>query len=296
MYRSGAPADVGPMVAVKDRQNAMKNPYAHLKLADISIESVKASPMMWDPVRYLESCPSSDGACAVIFTDEDHSAASRRLLKGLEAEGSLIIMTRPATKKSVEQPEYTAATAEAAVRDGAAPVALVVPAGFGANPISFGRGDNHVTVQLLRDSSDMIAPQVITGLLQKIAMTSMPDLMAAEGSKYMDQYLGGFTPEQREKMNAGLERFRRQQESGQDAKSTTLGSGEILPVNTRDVVGANKDNPMVSFYAAAIGVMFLLFTASGAAGSLLEEVENGTLDRVLSSRVSMTILLAGKLS
>jgi acetyl-CoA C-acetyltransferase len=70
IYRSGAPADVGPMVAVKDRQNAMKNPYAHLKLADISIESVKASPMMWDPVRYLESCPSSDGACAVIFTDE----------------------------------------------------------------------------------------------------------------------------------------------------------------------------------------------------------------------------------
>jgi acetyl-CoA C-acetyltransferase len=70
MYRSGAPADVGPMIAVKDRQNALKNPYAHLKLADISIESVKASPMMWDPIRYLESCPSSDGACAVIFTDE----------------------------------------------------------------------------------------------------------------------------------------------------------------------------------------------------------------------------------
>jgi acetyl-CoA C-acetyltransferase len=70
MYRSGAPADVGPMVAVKDRQNALRNPYAHLKLKDISIESVKASPMMWDPVRYLESCPSSDGACAVIFTDE----------------------------------------------------------------------------------------------------------------------------------------------------------------------------------------------------------------------------------
>ena len=70
MYRTGAPADIGPMVAVKDRQNAMKNPYAHLKLADISLETVKASPMMWDPVRFLESCPSSDGACAVVFTDE----------------------------------------------------------------------------------------------------------------------------------------------------------------------------------------------------------------------------------
>jgi acetyl-CoA C-acetyltransferase len=54
----------------------MKNPYAHLKLADISLETVKASPMMWDPVRFLESCPSSDGACAVIFTDEDGGKAA----------------------------------------------------------------------------------------------------------------------------------------------------------------------------------------------------------------------------
>jgi ABC-2 type transport system permease protein len=53
---------------------------------------------------------------------------------------------------------------------------------------------------------------------------------------------------------------------------------------------------MVSFYAAAIGVMFLLFTASGAAGALLDEAESGTLDRVLSSRVTMTTLMLGKLS
>jgi ABC-2 type transport system permease protein len=231
----------------------------------------------------------------VIFTDEDHSTASRRLLRGLKTEGSLTVMTRPAAKKDVQQPEYTAATAEVAVRDGVAPVALIVPVGFGENPISFGPSQSRVTIELLKDSSDMIAPQVITGLLQKIAMTALPDLMAAEGSKYMDRYVGGFTPEQREKIKAGLERFRQsEEERGQSA--TTNSNSQILPVSTRDVVGANKDNPMVSFYAAAIGVMFLLFTASGAAGSLLEEVENGTLDRVLSSHVSMTTMLAGKLA
>jgi ABC-2 type transport system permease protein len=42
--------------------------------------------------------------------------------------------------------------------------------------------------------------------------------------------------------------------------------------------------------------MFLLFTASGSAGSLLDEQDSGTLDRVLSSRVTMTTLLAGKLT
>ena len=63
IQRSAAPEHIGWKVAVKDRQNALKNPYAHLKIADISIEKVKESPMMWEPLRYLESCPSSDGAC-----------------------------------------------------------------------------------------------------------------------------------------------------------------------------------------------------------------------------------------
>jgi acetyl-CoA C-acetyltransferase len=70
IQQSGAPGYIGAMVAVKDRLNALKNPYAHLKLADITLEKVQESPMLWDPLRFLESCPSSDGACAVILTDE----------------------------------------------------------------------------------------------------------------------------------------------------------------------------------------------------------------------------------
>ena len=73
--RSGAPADVGIKVAVKDRQNALRNPYAHLHIEDISVEKVATSPMLWDPIRYLETCPSSDGACALVLGDE--SAARR---------------------------------------------------------------------------------------------------------------------------------------------------------------------------------------------------------------------------
>src|SRR5262249_18950267 len=65
--RSGAPGHVGAMVAVKDRRNGSLNPYAHLQQAGITLESVQASPMLWDPVRYDETCPSSDGACAAII-------------------------------------------------------------------------------------------------------------------------------------------------------------------------------------------------------------------------------------
>jgi acetyl-CoA C-acetyltransferase len=76
--RSGAPADVGMMVAVKDRKNALKNPNAHLHMPDISLETVRASPMLWDPIRYLETCPSSDGACAMVLASESVAKGSPR--------------------------------------------------------------------------------------------------------------------------------------------------------------------------------------------------------------------------
>jgi len=79
--RSGAPDDTGVLVALKDRQNALKNPYAHLHEHDISYESVKESLMLWDPIRYSETCPSSDGAIAMVLTNEaggDAAAAEGR--------------------------------------------------------------------------------------------------------------------------------------------------------------------------------------------------------------------------
>jgi acetyl-CoA C-acetyltransferase len=70
MRRSGAPNDVGMKVAVKDRLHALKNPYAHLHLPDISLKMVEDSIMLWDPLHYLEACPSSDGAAAMVIGSE----------------------------------------------------------------------------------------------------------------------------------------------------------------------------------------------------------------------------------
>ena len=70
MERSGAPADTGIRVALKDRRNALKNPYAHLQIEDIDFDKIAESPMLWDPIRYLETCPSSDGAAAMVIARE----------------------------------------------------------------------------------------------------------------------------------------------------------------------------------------------------------------------------------
>ena len=76
MRRSGAPADTGIKVAVKDRLHGARNPLAHLQMPEITMKEVEESPMLWDPIRFLESCPSSDGACAMVISDESLAADS----------------------------------------------------------------------------------------------------------------------------------------------------------------------------------------------------------------------------
>jgi ABC-2 type transport system permease protein len=236
----------------------------------------------------------------LIVVDQDKTEASENLIRGLEQDGSLWVHRSPVTKKGAPSgPDYTAATAETAVKAGDAPVALIIPHGFGQHPIAFGPGTGGSTLELLNDQSDAIAPQIVVGLLQKAAMTSMPSAMADEGMKYADKYVGGFTPAQKTKVDEELKALREEEARGKTETASGTDSGGanagIVAVNERAVVGENKKSPMISFYAAAIGVMFLMFTASGSAGALLDEAESGTLERVLSTRVTMTKLLAGKL-
>ena len=70
MARTDAPELIGCMVAFKDRQHALRNPYAHLQQKELTFDQVVESPMLWEPIRFSETCPSSDGACALVLGDE----------------------------------------------------------------------------------------------------------------------------------------------------------------------------------------------------------------------------------
>lgn len=77
MRRSGAPEDIGCKVAYKDRKHALRNPHAHLQ-DEPDLQEYMASPMLWDPIRFSEVCPSSDGAVAMIIADEASAAAAQK--------------------------------------------------------------------------------------------------------------------------------------------------------------------------------------------------------------------------
>jgi acetyl-CoA C-acetyltransferase len=74
------------MVAIKNQENGLLNPYAHIQMK-ITMEGILKhpqahinSPIVADPLRLYDCCPVSDGAAAVLLTTEE---IARKLKKPL---------------------------------------------------------------------------------------------------------------------------------------------------------------------------------------------------------------------
>lgn len=123
---------------------------------------------------------------------------------------------------------------------------------------------------LLADASDQVAPQLAVAIVsQSLAAAAPLGPIDARGQ-------------------AGVGRV------VQAAAVDPWGPDRPAPVQVIDLLGDPKSNPVVTMYAAGIAVMFLLFGASSGGATLLEEREQGTLDRLLTSGVTMDQVLLGK--
>src|SRR6185295_16928809 len=112
-------------------------------------------------------------------------------------------------------------------------------------------GSSGPSIQLLSDVSDRIAPQMLLGLLQKVAMTAAPDLMMQGGMRQFEQYAGALTAGQRAAVDQWLPRLKEQGQSGAAAGSTPAAGGMGIAVNVVDVMRTDdRRGSLVSFYAA----------------------------------------------
>lgn len=224
----------------------------------------------------------------VAVVDEDGSEMSRRVVEALKAETALRVrVTADAEGKGAL---LDRAAAETLVQNGTVPVAVILAKGLGATAAAFGQSAGAPRIQLLADVSDPIAPQMVGGLLQKVTMSAAPDLMMKGGIAQFEKFAGTLTPGQRAAVDTWLPQVK-------PGGAADPGAGSVgIGIDTVDVMrkGQSDKENLVSFYAAGVGVMFLLFSVAGASSTLLDEVDSGTLDRVLSTRVGMGGLLVGK--
>ena len=67
---SGCTREAIAKCRVKAAQNAIRNPYAHLR-REVTVEQVLNSPFVIWPLRLLEFCPMTQGSAAMIFASEE---------------------------------------------------------------------------------------------------------------------------------------------------------------------------------------------------------------------------------
>ncbi len=247
---------------------------------------------------------------AVAIVDDDGTRLTKAILQELNKQTSIAVHneTHPSDQgRPIEQ------LARAIMRDQRAEVVIHFPPGLEQRL----RDSKEVTIRLLNEGTNPGGRQIVHGLLSRavgVALAKRGGIISWWRARQLrrlaeriDQSTdsvaetsggdvsGGDAPAdetvaaaQRPQSNAVVNR------GGSSTGNAGRRLQELISLQSTDVYAMDKRNPIVAMYAAGIAVMFLLFSATGAGGSLLEEQEAGTLDRLLASRLGITQLLAGK--
>ena len=222
---------------------------------------------------------SSTPKIKVAISNEWPSELSNRTVALLQEQRSLRI-SEGASKSNghtIDSISVNRMSAEDLVRRGMVSAAVVFTKPNPNTPI-----DGSAEVEILTDSFDQVASQVLTAVVQRAVMTASAEISKAKSTSDLS------TPTTSTGDN-GVSRA-----SYSTVVSQSLNIAQPPSIATVDIIGGKKANPVIAMYAAGIAVMFLLFSATTASGSLLEERENSTLDRLLCSRLNMDQLLLGK--
>jgi len=256
----------------------------------------------------------SVGRIELVLEDLDQSDASRALVAELGAAKGLRLDVLEAPAEGGE-PE----TARARVAEGDAPAGLRIGAGFGA---ALEQGDE-LPLTLYRDPGKTIEQQILAGNLIPAFLGALGDRLGPRlGGKILDSI--DFPALGRERAQAILDGSWTSMESlvaemriagdtsssesaddvkddgdddGFDFASAAAG---ILGLRIEDVVGGDQNRKaqkqaQQAQSVAGMAVMMLLFGLIHCGGTLLEEEQSGTLDRLRLAPGAANAVLGGKM-
>lgn len=222
----------------------------------------------------------------IALVDQDGTDFSKAFIKGLKEQPSLSVSD--SSEVEGKETAYDETTAAAAVRKGKVNIALILLADL-QNKTGFNTSAANPAIKLIYDPSNPMAQHTVRGLLQSVGMSANPTARVEQGLQMLQQFGGPLTDTQR----AAVDMFKQMQAGGGSSNAQDPVPVEAISVHEGEEEGDSGPD-LVAYYAAGIGVMFLLFSMSGAGGGLLEEEESGTMDRLMISQLGMNRLIIGK--
>ena len=225
---------------------------------------------------------------------QDQSEQSQKIAAGLKADSSLNII------------ELNQQEAQAKVRSGKLPVAVVIPAGFGeaaSSALFSGRDKPQLPVYYDPSQSTMLA--MVKGLLtQQVMQVTSASVMGVQGSQTTDKYLaelpaaGSRNAEEAQLGDflVSLKKFQDQHAAlGDKAAKSSSSSGMTMPYTTQDQ--ALSSGPKYNGYAhsfAGMGVQFILFMGINLGIGILLEQRQGIWSRLLAAPVSLSTVIMSR--
>jgi ABC-2 type transport system permease protein len=174
------------------------------------------------------------------------------------------------------------AAADRRVASGDFPAAVVIPRGFGAAVGDFQAKIPPLVVRY--DPANPIAPDFARGVLAAATWKGLAPQMLGREIRVLEMVAGTLTPAQRKQAGDS--------EGKPPPMVEQLAMATQVPIDGGPVTIGQGGPSLVTYYTAAIGVMFMLFSALSTTGWLLEDQERGVLDRMRTSGIgSWTVLL-----
>ena len=81
MQKHNAPYEAFAMVGVKNHKNGARNPFAQFQ-KEVPLEKALNSKVIVDPLRLYDICPLTDGAAALVLSNEDKASADHVRIAG----------------------------------------------------------------------------------------------------------------------------------------------------------------------------------------------------------------------
>ncbi len=202
----------------------------------------------------------------VAVVDEVGSAETAVLLAAMDAEPSLRLH---------EPGALDASQLRRLVLSGAADVGLII-----RGPLDDESGEPPVLV--VADAGRAMTGPILSGHVQRLVASELPGVSLSRLVPAVEELAGGLTQSQRARLDAGIGALN--QEGGADDEAGLV---------TIETV-AGRGGVTVSYYAGAVAVMFLLFSAMQGAATLIEERTSGIVDRLAVGRAGTDVMVVAK--
>ncbi len=247
----------------------------------------------------------SSGKVNVIFVNESNSKIAKLIESKLDSSKSIRLVKEFVPDDSDVPQFFDEETAKQFIKEGKVSAAVVIPEDFFADTSS------SIKFKYYYDPKNEIESSIIQGTIQQTIMTQIPRAFPVLMQRQANKFLGDSTADSFREEMAGVigeyfnvpadSVFNFQLGTSEDSILEDTGSSasgnimnELVKFESEQLVGQDIQSPGVTRTVGGWAVMFLLFSITGAATSLFEEIQEGSLKRLMCMPLKKSHILWSK--